>query len=114
MNISINNQVIDHDLAMSVQPAPRKGTALPAFAEREHSETSIAGMISDEAAKAADKLGQLRNGYAHARGKDAPKDAIKAIKLLHVLVEDTVSVFKDFEIKEGAFVRKGKPPKVVE
>jgi hypothetical protein len=72
------------------------------------------GLLSDEAAKAADKLGHLRNGYAHARGKDPPKDAIEAIKLLHVLVEDTVSVFKDFEIKDGGFVRKGRLPKVVE
>lgn len=64
-----------------------------------------AGLLSKEAARAADKLSQLRNGYAHARGKDSPKDAIEAIKLLHVLVEGTVSVFKDFEIKNGAFVR---------
>lgn len=71
-----------------------------------------ADLLSDDAAKAADKLGQLRNGYAHARGKDPQRDAIEAIKLLHTLVEGTVSVFKDFEIKDGAFVRKGGPPKV--
>jgi hypothetical protein len=73
-----------------------------------------AGLLGDEAAKAADKLGQLRNGYAHARGKDSPKDAIEAIRLSHILVEGTVSVFKEFEIRDGAFVRKGKPPKVVD
>lgn len=74
-----------------------------------------AGLIEDKAKKAADELGNLRNQYAHARGKEPHADAIKAIKMLHTLVEGTVSVFKDFEIKEGAFVRKasasGAPPK---
>jgi hypothetical protein len=69
------------------------------------------GLLGDEAAKAADSLGQLRNAYAHARGKDPQSDAIKAIKLLHSIVGDTVSVFKDFEIKDGAFVRKAVQPK---
>lgn len=65
-------------------------------------------LLSGEAAKAADDLGQLRNSYAHARGKEPESDAIKAIKYLHTLVEDTVSVFKNFEIKDGAFVKKRK------
>lgn len=65
-------------------------------------------LLSDEAAKAADKLGQLRNSYAHARGKDPHKDAIEAIKLLHDVVEGTVSMFKDFEVKDGTFIRKSK------
>ncbi len=59
-----------------------------------------------EAAKAADELGQLRNSYTHARGKDPQKDAIEAIKLLHKLVEDTVSMFKDFAFKGGVFIPK--------
>jgi len=29
-----------------------------------------------------------------------------AIELLHSLIEGTVSMFKDFEIKDGVFVRK--------
>ncbi|MBI4458577.1 MAG: hypothetical protein HY648_00790 [Acidobacteria bacterium] len=65
-----------------------------------------ADVLATEVAKAADDLIQLRNQYAHARGKASQADAIKGIQLLHVLVEDTVSVFKDFEIKEGAFVPK--------
>jgi hypothetical protein len=65
-----------------------------------------AGLLSAEAAKAADSLGQLRNQYAHARGQSPQPDALKAITLLHTLVEDTVSVFKEFEIKDGIFVRK--------
>lgn len=92
-----------------------------AFDQLERVETSVlarflkeAELISDEAARAADKLGQLRNRYAHARGKDSATDAIEAIKLLHVLVDDTVSVFKNFEIRDGAYVGKGRPPSVVE
>ena len=70
-----------------------------------------AQLLNGEAVKAANKLGELRNSYAHARGKDAQGDAVEAIKLLHTLVEDTVSVFKDFEIRNGALVLKDKPPK---
>jgi hypothetical protein len=63
-------------------------------------------LLSVEAAKAASDLGELRNQYAHARGKKPDGDALEAIKLLHVLVKGTVSVFKDFEIRDGALVRK--------
>jgi hypothetical protein len=53
-----------------------------------------ADLLSAEAAKSAMDLGELRNQYAHARGKKPQEDALRAIKLLHVLVDDTVSVFK--------------------
>jgi len=46
-----------------------------------------AGLVTREAAKAADDLGQLRNRYAHARGKDPQPDALKAINLLHIAAE---------------------------
>jgi hypothetical protein len=84
-----------------------------AFNQFEHIEVSgivrflgNAELLSNEAIKAAVKLGELRNRYAHARGQDPQKDALDAIRLLHALVEDTVSVFKDFEIRNGAFMRK--------
>lgn len=64
------------------------------------------GILSQEAAQAARDLGELRNRYAHARGRQPQPDALDAIKLLHVIVEDTVSVFKHFEIKDGVFVPK--------
>ncbi len=69
-----------------------------------------ADILSDEAAKAAKDLGELRNSYAHARGENLEADAINAIKLLHTLIEDTVSVFKDHEIKDGVFIRKAVTP----
>lgn len=62
------------------------------------------GIVSTEVQKAAEKLGQLRNDYAHARGRKPKSDALKAIKLLHQIVEGTVSVFKDFKIYEGKLV----------
>jgi len=65
-----------------------------------------AGLLSEDAYKAAAKLGELRNDYAHARGGQSQDDALKGIKLLHQVVEGTVSVFKDHEIKDGKFVRK--------
>jgi hypothetical protein len=34
-----------------------------------------AGLLSNEAGKAADDLGQLRNAYAHARGRNPEEDA---------------------------------------
>ena len=64
-------------------------------------------VLSDDAARAAKSLGELRNAYSHARGKDSQSDALKAIQLLHTLVEGTVSIFKDFEIKDGILVPKG-------
>jgi len=65
-----------------------------------------AGLLSKEAFKAAQALLELRNNYAHARGRQPKEDALKAIKLLHEVVEGTVSVLKDHEIKDGVFVRK--------
>ncbi len=65
-----------------------------------------AQLLDDAAHKAARDLGELRNDYAHARGKDPHKDAKKAIDLLHTLVEGTVSVFKDFEPTDKGFAPK--------
>jgi hypothetical protein len=65
-----------------------------------------AGLLNEEAFDAAKKLGDLRNDYAHARGRQSQNDALKAIKWLHQVVEGTVSVLKDHEIKDGVFVRK--------
>ena len=60
-----------------------------------------AGLIDDACKKAALDLGELRNKYAHARVKGQPQDAAAAIGLLQTLVEATVSVFRDFELKPG-------------
>jgi len=62
------------------------------------------GLLSDVANKAAEDLVSLRNKYAHARGKNPQSDAQAAIAKLHLLLEGTVSVLKDFEIIEGRFV----------
>jgi hypothetical protein len=68
------------------------------------------GLLDVIAANSAKTLGDLRNRYAHSRGKDPQTDAIEAIKKLHVVVEGTVSVFKDFEVKDGRFVPKSAKP----
>lgn len=68
-----------------------------------------AELLSVEAAKAAENLGKLRNQYAHARGKDQNADAISAIRVLHTLIEGTVSVFKDFEMTDRGLVQKATP-----
>ena len=52
-------------------------------------------LLSNAAAKAAKDLGELRNGYAHARGKNPPADAREAVRLLDALVTVTVSVMKN-------------------
>jgi hypothetical protein len=84
-----------------------------AFDELEHAEAYRlarfflkANLLSKEAFKAAQDLGTLRNKYAHARGGEPQSDALDAIKLLHKVIDGTVSVFKDHEIKDGKFVRK--------
>ena len=53
-----------------------------------------AELLKPKAATAAEQLGELRNKYAHARGSAPKTDALKAIKFLHTLAEDTVSAFK--------------------
>jgi hypothetical protein len=63
-----------------------------------------AKVLSESAARAAKKLGELRNDYAHARGKNPQKDALAAIQLLHTLVEDTVSILKHYTFEAGRLV----------
>jgi hypothetical protein len=65
-----------------------------------------AQVLGDEAAKAANSLIELRNKYAHARGKEPQADALESIKKLHILVEGTVSVLKSYEIVEGKLVQR--------
>ena len=82
-----------------------------AFDQLEHVDSSAlvrflnkARLLSDDAKKAAIDLAELRNQYAHARGKNPQSDALKAIQKLHILLDGTVSVLKDYEIIEGKFV----------
>jgi hypothetical protein len=70
-----------------------------------------AGLVTEEAGKAADKLQQLRNTYAHARGRNPEADALDAIAHLHGLIEGSVSVFTTHEIKDGKLVPKAASPK---
>lgn len=71
-----------------------------------------AEVLKADAAKAAGDLVELRNQYAHARGKNPEADAVQAIKHLHALVEGTVSVFHDYQLTDsGGFVRKGSAKK---
>jgi hypothetical protein len=88
-----------------------------AFDQLEHVEVNgiirflnKADLLGDSAQKAAQGLGELRNKYAHARGKDPHTDATRAIALLHTLVEGTVSIFKDFEITDKGLARKTVAP----
>ena len=70
---------------------------------------SRVGLITDDGEKAAERLQQLRNAYAHARGKDPQGDALQAIKKLHELIEGSVSVFKTYDIRDGKLVPKAAP-----
>lgn len=65
-----------------------------------------AGLLSKNAVTAARKLGELRNAYAHSRAGGSEKDAIEAIKYLHIIVEDTVSIFKGFDLQHGVMMFK--------
>lgn len=114
----VGERIIKDVLRTSVRIEKDRMIAVPqdnAFDQLEHVE--VGGMIqflkeaeilAVDGAKAAVKLIKQRNRYAHARGKKPEHDALKAIKLLHLLVEDTVSMFKDYELKKGKFVRKPK------
>ncbi len=58
-------------------------------------------LIDPPTSKAVTSLYELRNKYAHGRGKDATEDSLKAIGLVHQLVEATVSIKSDFEFIDG-------------
>ncbi len=117
----VGERIIKDELRASVLISKGNQVRSPsntAFDQFEHVDTSSiarflnkAEILSDEAAKAAEGLGRLRNSYAHARGKNPKADALNAIKLLHTIIEGTVSIFKDFEMKEGALIRKADTPK---
>ena len=112
----VGERLVKDLLRASVLVTTEKGPTPPsseAFNSLERVEVS--GLVSflnksarlgDEAAKAARGLIELRNAYAHARGKNPPADALQAIKMLHAIVEDTVSVFKHFEFREGRLAPK--------
>jgi len=82
-----------------------------AFDQLEHIDASAIALflnrgqlLSDDARKAARDLSELRDQYAHARGKNPRTDALKSIGKLHVLLEGTVSILKDHEVIEGKLV----------
>jgi len=59
-----------------------------------------AGVVDSEVRSAILNLAQLRNKYAHGAGKNAEADALRAISLLHEIINRTVSLFKDFQPPE--------------
>ena len=64
------------------------------------------GLISKDTRKNAIDLLELRNTYSHARGDSSEEDCIKAIELLHKIIEETISIFKNYEIRNGKFIQK--------
>ncbi|GAG57011.1 unnamed protein product, partial [marine sediment metagenome] len=65
-----------------------------------------AGAVDSSLSNAFKKLASLRDKYVHARRISSKKDAQKAIKYLHEIIEGTVSVFKEYKIQKGKLVRK--------
>ena len=68
-------------------------------------------LLSNDVKNAASKVGDLRNKYAHARGQNPESDALRAVECLHVVVDGTVSVLKDYEIQNGRLVPRVPPEK---
>jgi hypothetical protein len=65
------------------------------------------GLLDADGVAASKQLLELRNQYAHARGRSAAIDALKSIRALHVLVDCTVSLYKDFHLVGGQLVSRG-------
>jgi hypothetical protein len=67
-----------------------------------------AGIFDQTVLEAFSKLGELRNQYAHVSLKvESPEqDAERAVSYLNQIVEGTVSIFKDFDIRDGRLVPK--------
>lgn len=64
------------------------------------------GVIDQELRKPFQELAELRNRYTHAGGQSPYEDAKEAIEYLHSIVEETVSVFRHYEIQQGKLVPK--------
>jgi hypothetical protein len=56
-----------------------------------------AGLLEPAVRKAALELAELRNVYAHGSGLKPESDSLKALTLLHVVVQETVVLFKGHE-----------------
>jgi hypothetical protein len=67
-----------------------------------------AGVLDSSLKKPLRELGELRNAYAHASGKNPQADAEAAMRHLHAIVNRTVSVFHDHELRNGVLVRKAR------
>jgi hypothetical protein len=103
----VGERLIKDRMRQSLSIASEEGPRTPgdeAFDQLERIDVSSmirflnkARLLSDEGEKAATKLGQLRNDYAHARGKNPQTDSLKSITELHVVIECTVSVRKRYE-----------------
>ena len=63
-------------------------------------------VIDNNLRKPFQNLSELRNKYAHATGEKPKEDAKLSINYLHQIIEGTVSVFKNHEIKKGKLVLK--------
>jgi hypothetical protein len=80
---------------------------LESFGAKEICKLLIDSNVIDKKLHGAfDKLGELRNKYAHATGKEPETDARTALDYLHSIIEGTVSLFKDYDIQNGKLVQK--------
>jgi len=64
------------------------------------------GVVDNPMRKSFTGLACLRDKYVHARSLGIQKDAQKAIKYLHEIIEGTVSVFKKYKIQKGKLIPK--------
>ncbi len=109
----ITKDILKHVTCIRVTSEQAMSPSQKAFDQLERVDVSSlvrflkeSGVFNAETSKAADALLQLRNTYAHARGKSPQEDALKAIEQLHRFVDNTMSVLKDNEIRDGKLVPK--------
>ena len=91
-----------------VTPPNQKATKdLESFGAKEICEFLIdSGVVDEDLRSPLKALGELRNKYAHAGGKKPEEDAREAVSHLHSIIDGTVSVFRNFTVREGKLVRK--------
>jgi hypothetical protein len=69
------------------------------------------GVIEKKLGKFFEAVATIRNRYAHGKGGNPQADAEKAIQDLHAIVEGTVSLLVDYDLKAGMLVPKSATPK---
>ncbi len=62
-------------------------------------------VLEKESLQFCKDMATMRNAYAHGRGQNPKRDALKALTWLHKLIEKETSLMRNYQIRHGALFR---------